>query len=90
MHPDLIAALKAGWPIVHLVTVALSDHTIRWATGGFAKWGDHVWRAHDPIYGVIDEISEITDGEGDDASPAQIVIIPPDLTSLAFLASADA
>lgn len=79
-----------GWPIVHLVTVTLPDHTIRWATGGFAKWGEHVWRAHDPIYGVIDEISEIADGEGDDASPAQIVIIPPDLTSLAALASADA
>ena len=90
MDPALIAALKAGWPIVHLVTITLPGHTIRWATGGFAKWGAYTWRAHDETYGTIDEIGEITDGEDDDASPVQIVIIPPDLSSLEALASADA
>lgn len=91
MHADLIAALKAGWPIVHLVTVTLPDHTIRWTLErGFVKWGAHTWRSRDATYGVLDEIGDITDGIDDDASPVQIVIIPPNLTSLAALASSDA
>lgn len=90
MDPDLIAALRAGWPIVHLVTVTLPDHTIRWTDGGFVRWGGELYKARDPIYGVIDEIGDIVDGISDDASPTEIVVIPPDLSSLAALASADA
>ena len=90
MHADLIAALKAGWPIVHLVTVTLPGHTIRWTDAGFLKWGANTWKHRDATYGVLDGISEITDGIDDDASPVQISIIPPDLTSLAALAASDA
>jgi hypothetical protein len=91
MHADMVAALRAGWPIVHLVTVTLPDHTIRWTLErGFVKWGGQTYKARDPIYGVLDDISEITDGIDDDASPVQITIIPPDLTSLAALAASDA
>lgn len=91
MHPDLIAALKAGWPIVHLVTVTLPSYTIRWTLErGFVKWAGQTYKARDAVYGVLDDISEIVDGIDDDASPVQITIIPPDLTSLAALASADA
>lgn len=90
MHPDLVAALRAGWPIVHLVTVTLPGHTIRWTDAGFVRWAGQKWQARDPIYGVLDQIGEIVDGMDDDASPVQIVIIPPDLTTLAALASADA
>lgn len=91
MHADLIAALKAGWPIVHLVTVTLPDRTVYWTLErGFVVWGAHTYRSRDAVYGVLDSISDITDGIDDDASPVQITIIPPDLTSLAALASADA
>ncbi|MGV8954237.1 MAG: hypothetical protein ACOH2M_24275 [Cypionkella sp.] len=90
MHADLIAAMKAGWPIVHLVTVTLPGHTIRWTDGGFVKWGANTYRVRDATYGVLDSISDITDGIDDDAAPVQIVITPPDLTSLATLASSDA
>lgn len=91
MHADLIAALRAGWPIVHLVTVTLPDHTIRWTLErGFVKWDGQTYKARDPIYGVLDQISDITDGIDDDASPVQITITPPDLTSLEALASSDA
>lgn len=90
MDPALIAALKAGMPIVHLVRVALPDHTIRWTTGGFVQWDGALWSARDDTYGALDEIGDITDGIDDDAAPVQIVIIPPDMTSLAALAAADA
>lgn len=90
MHADMIAALRAGWPIVHLVTVTLPTHTIRWTDAGFLKWGSHVWKQRDATYGVLDLISDITDGVVDDASPVSIRIIPPDLASLAALAASDA
>jgi len=90
MDPLLEAALRAGWPIAHLITVSLPGHTIRWTDGGFVRWGSDTWTVRDPTYGALDEIGEIVDGIDDDASPVQIVIIPPDLTSLASLASADA
>ncbi len=91
MHADLIAAMKAGWPIVHLVTVTLPDHTIRWTLDrGFVKWGANTYKARDATYGVLHSIGDITDGIDDDGSPVQIVITPPDLTSLAALASSDA
>lgn len=91
MHADLIAALKAGWPIVHLVTVTLPEHTIRWTLErGFVKWDGQTYKARDAVYGVLDSISDITDGIDDDASPVQITIIPPSLSSLADLASVDA
>ncbi|KQY96405.1 hypothetical protein [Brevundimonas sp. Root1423] len=91
MHADMVTALRAGWKIVHLVTVTLPDHTIRWTLErGFVKWGGQTYKARDPIYGVLDEISDITDGIDDDASPVQITITPPDLTSLEALAASDA
>jgi hypothetical protein len=91
MHADMVAALRAGWPIVHLVTVTLPDHTIRWTLErGFVKWDGQTYKARDAIYGVLNEISDITDGIDDDASPVQITITPPDLTSLEALASSDA
>lgn len=91
MHADLIAALKAGWPIVHMITVTLPDRTVRWTLErGFVKWGGETYKARDAVYGVLDSISDITDGIDDDASPVQITIIPPDLTSLAALAASDA
>lgn len=91
MHADLIAALKAGWPIVHLVTVTLPDRTVRWMLErGFGKWAGNTYRSRDPVYGVLRGISEITDGIDDDASPVQLEIVPPSLSSLTTLASADA
>lgn len=91
MHPDLFAALKAGWPIVHLVTATLPGHTIRWTDARtFVKWGGQTWKTRDAVYGVLNEIGDIVDGIDDDASPVSISIIPPDLTSLAALASSDA
>lgn len=91
MHPDLQAALKAGWPIVHLVTVTLRDHTIRWTDSrSFVKWGDHTWKTRDAVYGVLDGIGDIVDGIEVDAAPVSITIIPPDLSSMAALAASDA
>lgn len=91
MHADLIAAMKAGWPLVHLVTVTLPDHTIFWTLGrGFIKWDGNTYRARDATYGTLAEISEITDGIDDDGSPVQITITPPSLASMAALAAADA
>lgn len=90
MHAEMIAALRAGWPIVHLVTVILPAHTIRWTDAGFLKWGADTWRCRDAIYGVLDSIGDITDGIDDDASPVAIRIIPPSLASMAALAAADA
>lgn len=90
MHADMIAALRAGWPIVHLVTITLPGHTIRWTDAGFLKWGADTWKRRDATYGVLDSISDITDGIDDDGSPVQITVIPPDLTSLAALAASDA
>ena len=68
MHADMTAALRAGWPIVHLVTVTLPGHTIRWTDAGFVKWGDDTWTARDETYGTLDEIGDITDGIDDDRS----------------------
>lgn len=91
MHADLIAALRAGWPIVHLVTVTLPGHTIRWTLGrGYVKWGANLYKARDTTYGTLNEISDITDGIDDDGSPVQITITPPTLASMAALAASDA
>lgn len=90
MAPDLVAALKAGWAIVHFVTVSLPGHTIRWTDAGFARWGSGVWKARDPIFGTLHEISDITDGIDDDASPVTLTITPPSMAALEAMASADA
>jgi hypothetical protein len=90
MHADMKAALRSGWPIVHLVTVTLPAYTIRWTDAGFLKWGGNTWKRRDATYGVLDFISDITDGVDDDASPVSIRIIPPSLASLAALAASDA
>lgn len=90
MHADLVAAIKAGWPRVHFVTVVLPDYTIRWADSGSVAWGGDVYAAHDATYGALDSISEIVDGLDDDASPVTVTIIPPDLASVADITAADA
>lgn len=90
MHADLVAALKAGWPRVHFVTVTLADTTIRWTDAGSVVWGANTYTARNAIYGSLDSISEITDGIDDDASPVTLTIIPPDLTSVADITAADA
>lgn len=90
MDPLLVAAIKAGEKIVHLVTVALPGYTIRWTDGGFAKWGADTWRVKDATYGALDSIGTITDGIEIDAEPVPLSIIAPDMTSLADLAAADA
>ena len=87
----LVAHIKAGGPLVHLVTATLPDATIRWTLeGGFVGWGDHIWTARDATYGALDSISEITDGIDDDASPVTLSIIAPTISSIADLAAADA
>lgn len=90
MHADLIAAIKAGRPRVHLVTVTLADYTIRWTDGGAVPWDAQVYAAHDATYGILESIGDITDGIDDDASPVTITILPPTLTSIADLTAADA
>lgn len=90
MDPLLFEALKAGAKIVHLVTVELPDHVIRWSDGGFVRWEGQTYRARDPRYGVLESIGEITDGVGDDASPVEIGVIPPTLASLEDLIAVDA
>lgn len=91
MDPLLVAHIKAGGPLVHLVTAALPDATIRWTLeGGFVAWDGNTWAARDAAYGALDSISEITDGIDDDAAPVTLGIIPPTLSSIADLAAADA
>lgn len=91
MHADLIAAMKAGWPLFHLVTVTLPGHTIRWMLErGFVKWDGQTYKARDATYGVLDAIGDITDGIDDDGSPVQLTIIPPSLASMEDLAASDA
>ena len=67
MDPLLFEALKNGAKIVHLVTVALPGHMIRWTDGGFVRWGGDVWRGRDDAFGMLSKIGEITDGVDDDA-----------------------
>jgi hypothetical protein len=90
MHADLIAAIKAKRPRVHLVTVTLADYVIRWTDGGAVPWGANVYTAHDTTYGALDSIGDITDGIDDDASPVSLVIIPPTLASIGDITAADA
>lgn len=91
MHADLIAAMKAGWPLFHLVTVTLPGHTIRWMLErGFVKWDGQTYKSRDATYGLLSEIDDITDGIDDDGTPVQITIIPPSLASMEALAAADA
>lgn len=91
MDPLLVAHMKAGGPLVHLVTATLPGAVIRWTLeGGFVGWGDQVWTARDTRFGALAGISEITDGIDDDASPVTLSIIPPTLSSIAELAAADA
>lgn len=90
MDPLLVAAIKAGAPVVHLVTVTLPDHIIRWTDGGYVKWGDDTWRVTDATYGALDSIGSIVDGVEEDAEPVALSIIAPNLESLADLAAADA
>lgn len=90
MHADLIAAIKAKRPRVHLVTVTLADYVIRWTDGGAVPWGANVYTAHDTTYGALDSIGDITDGIDDDASPVSLVIIPPTLASIEDITAADA
>lgn len=90
MDPLLFDALKAGARIVHLVTVALPDHTIRWADGGFVRWGDDAYRSVDARFGRLSSIGEIVDGVDDDASPVEIEVIPTSLESLEDLIAIDA
>lgn len=91
MDPLLVTHIKAGGPLVHLVTAILPDATIRWTLeGGFVAWDGNIWAARDATYGALDSISEITDGIDDDAAPVTLGIIPPTLSSIADLASADA
>lgn len=90
MHADLIAALVAGYPRAHLVTVVLPGGTIRWTDGGLVVWGSDTYSAHDATYGVLQAIGDITDGIDDDGSPVSLTILPPSLASLADLAAADA
>ncbi len=87
----MFAALKAGAPLTHLVTVELPGYTIRWLLGGgFVPHGGHVYQARDATYGTLSSIGEIADGVGDNASPVEIVINPPTLASLADMAAVDA
>ncbi len=90
MDPLLFEALKADAKIVHLVTVGLPGHVIRWSDGGFVRWDGQTYRARDERYGVLESIGEITDGVGDDASPVEIGVIPPTLASLEDLIAVDA
>ena len=91
MDPLLFNALRDGAPITHLVTAELPGYTIRWLLGGgFVPWAGQIYQARDAAYGVLNSISEIADGVGDDSSPVQLEIRPPDLASLAALAAADA
>ncbi|WP_433935118.1 hypothetical protein [Brevundimonas diminuta] len=90
MDPLLFEALKADAKIVHLVTVDLPGHVIRWSDGGFVRWDGETYRARDERYGVLESIGEITDGVGDDASPVEIGVIPPTLASLEDLIAVDA
>lgn len=90
MDPLLVAAIRAGQPTLHFVTVTLPAYTIRWTDRGFAFWDGHTYLARDLTYGVLDEIGDITDGVDDDGSPVPISILCPTLTALADLASMDA
>lgn len=90
MDPVLFTALKAGQKIVHLVTVYLAGHTIRWTDGGYVRWSGDDYTAKDATYGVLSSIGDIADGVDDDASPVELEIIPPNLTSIADLTAIDA
>nr|WP_314437619.1 hypothetical protein [uncultured Brevundimonas sp.] len=90
MDPLLFEALKAGDRIVHLVTVSLPGHTIRWTDGGFVRWNGATYRALDERHGALSSIGEIVDGVGDDVSPVEIEVVPPTLESLTDLTAVDA
>lgn len=79
MDADLIAELASAAPItVLLVSVEIDEETtVRWTDGGFVFWGDDLYEAKTD-FGVISEISELSDGVDGEASSASLTVLPAD------------
>lgn len=90
MDADLIAALSGQAPLtVHLITVTLPGHTIRWTDGGFVVWGANTYQEVDPDFGVLDSCEEIEDGVGGQATSWTMSVMAP-LSALTDLAEPEA
>lgn len=86
MDAALIAALEARFPVsILLTTIELPGHTIRWACGGFVRWGGEVYRVRDADYGTLDSVSEIEDGVEAQAATCSLTTLPPDMDAVAAL-----
>lgn len=79
MDADLIAELASAAPItVLLVSVEIDEGTtVRWTDGGFVFWGDDLYEAKTE-FGVVSEISELSDGVDGEASSASLTVLPAD------------
>lgn len=59
-----------------LFKMELPDRTVRLIDGGFTFWDGELYQSKDDVFGVIDSMQPIEDGEGDDAPDGSLTLIP--------------
>lgn len=90
MTPQMEAALSGRSVILAgLMRIQLPGHTIRLCDGGTTRWGEEQFTAKDPLYGVLGEIEQITEGIGDTIPALEFVLIPPSLAQAVALCHPD-
>lgn len=68
-----------------LLKIELPGHTIRLCDGGFVRWGADLFRAKDPVFGVLGSVGELSEGVGEEVPVVELVFLPPGSTAPADL-----
>lgn len=73
------------YAFIWLVEIVLGRHTMRLTDGGFVRWAGQVFRARDPLFGVIGAVGSLSEGVGEDVPVLDMTLMPPSTTAPGFL-----